>query len=83
MQKSLFGKYLRITMVIVFASFVVLGSVMMISFSEYTKNDKRKILTQSANSMASLTTATLSINAEDDVQNASRWAFLRLFVQTF
>ena len=37
LQKSLFGKYLRVTMVIVLASFIVLGSVMMFVFSQYTK----------------------------------------------
>lgn len=46
MQKSLFGKYLRVTMVIVLASFIVLGSVMMFVFSQYTKSDKRKLLMQ-------------------------------------
>lgn len=44
MQKSLFGKYLRVTMVIVLASFIVLGGVMMFVFSQYAKNDKRKSL---------------------------------------
>ena len=55
MQKSLFGKYLRVTMVIVLASFIVLGSVMMFVFSQYTKSDKRKLLMQNASSMASIT----------------------------
>ena len=76
MQKSLFGKYLRITMIIVFSSFVVLGSVMMIAFSEYTKNDKRKLLTQSANSMASITSAV-------DLTNSNTPQLLGLFVQSF
>ena len=48
MQKSLFGKYMRVTMVIVLASFIVLGSVMMFVFSQYTKSDKRKLLMQNA-----------------------------------
>lgn len=76
MQKSLFGKYLRITMVIVFSSFVVLGSVMMIAFSEYTKNDKRKLLTQSASSMASITAAV-------DIKNSGTPELLGLFIQSF
>lgn len=42
-------------MVIVLASFIVLGSVMMFVFSQYTKSDKRKLLMQNASSMASIT----------------------------
>ena len=57
MQKSLFGKYLRVTMVIVLASFIVLGSVMMFVFSQYTKSDKRKLLMRNASSMASITSS--------------------------
>ena len=76
MQKSLFGKYLRNTMIIVFSSFVVLGSVMMVFFSGYTKNDKRKLLTQSANSMASITSAV-------DITNSGTPQLLGLFVQSF
>lgn len=76
MQRSLFGKYLRVTMVIVLASFIVLGSVMMLAFAQYTKNDKRKLLTQSATSMASITSAV-------DISNTGAPKFLTLFVQSF
>lgn len=76
MQKSLFGKYLRITMFIVFSSFVVLGSVMMIAFSQYTKNDKRKLLTQSAASMA-------TIAASTDLKSVGSSSLLLLFAQSF
>lgn len=76
MQKSLFGKYLRITMVIVFSSFVVLGSVMMLAFTRYTKDDKRKLLTQSATSMASIT-------ASMDISSTGAPQILSLFLQTF
>ena len=76
MQKSLFGKYLRNTMIIVFSSFVVLGSVMMVAFSEYTKNDKRKLLTQSAASMS-------TIMASIPITQDGAPALLSVFVQTF
>ena len=76
MQKSLFGKYLRVTMVIVLASFIVLGSVMMLAFSQYTKNDKRKLLMQNASSMASITSAV-------DITNNGAPDLLKLFVRTF
>ena len=76
MQKSLFGKYLRVTMVIVLASFIVLGSVMMLAFSQYAKNDKRKLLTQSASSMASITSSV-------DITNNGAPELLKIFVRTF
>lgn len=76
MQKSLFAKYLRITMTIVFTSFVVLGCVMMVAFSQYTKTDKRKLLTQSATSMASITSA-VNISSEEAPP------VLTLFAQSF
>lgn len=76
MQKSLFGKYLRVTMVIVLSSFVVLGSVMMAAFSEYTKDDKRKLLTQSATSASQLT-------ASIDLSSSTAPQFLTLFLKNF
>ena len=76
MQKSLFGKYLRVTMVIVFASFIVLGSVMMFVFSQYTKSDKRKLLMQNASSMASITSVV-------DITNNGAPELLKVFVRTF
>ena len=76
MQKSLFGKYLRVTMVIVLASFIVLGSVMMFVFSQYTKSDKRKLLMQNASSMASITSSV-------DITNNGASELLKIFVRTF
>ena len=76
MQKSLFGKYLRVTMVIVLASFIVLGSVMMFVFSQYTKSDKRKLLMQNASSMASITSSV-------DITNNGAPELLKIFVRTF
>lgn len=41
MQKSIFTRYLAITMGIVVLSFIMLGSVMMIFFSQYWRGEKR------------------------------------------
>ena len=41
MQKSIFRRYLAITMGIVVLSFVMLGSVMMIFFSRYWQGRKK------------------------------------------
>ena len=45
-QKSIFTRYLAITMGIVVLSFIMLGTVMMAFFSQYWKNEKRDLLTQ-------------------------------------
>lgn len=52
MQKSLFKKYLFITMGIALASYVVLGSVMMLFFSGNWQNEKKELLTQNATSIS-------------------------------
>ena len=55
MHKSLFKKYLTITMFIVLASYVVLGSVMMLFFSRYWEEEKKNLLTKNATSIAAFT----------------------------
>lgn len=54
MQKSIFKRYLGITMLIVFLSFVMLGGVMMLFFGQYWKQEKRDLLTQNASSIAGM-----------------------------
>ena len=54
MKESIFRRYLSITMVIIFLSFVMLGSVMMLIFSQYWRNEKKALLTQNATSVAAL-----------------------------
>lgn len=54
MQKSIFKRYLSITMIIVILSFVMLGSVMMIFFARYWRQEKRELLTQNASSISGM-----------------------------
>ena len=54
MQKSIFKRYLSITMIIVILSFTMLGSMMMLFFSQYWRNEKKELLTQNASSIAGL-----------------------------
>jgi signal transduction histidine kinase len=63
MQKSLFKKYLVITMAIVFASYIVLGSVMMIFFYNYWRDEKQSLLTKNASSIASFVTQYTEYNS--------------------
>jgi signal transduction histidine kinase len=53
MQKSLFKKYLSVTMAVVLISYVVLGSIMMIFFTKYWEGEKKDLLTTNAGSIAS------------------------------
>ncbi len=54
MQKSIFKRYLSITMIIVVLSFFMLGSVMMLFFTKYWRDEKKSLLTQNATSIASI-----------------------------
>ncbi len=51
-MKSIFKRYLSITMVIVILSFVMLGGVMMLFFSQYWRAEKKELLTKNAASIA-------------------------------
>ena len=64
MQKSIFTRYLSITMAIVVLSFIMLGSVMMVFFSQYWRNEKQELLTQNAKSIADLSSVFLSKTGE-------------------
>ena len=54
MNKSIFRRYLGITMGIILLSFILLGSIMMVIFSQYWRSEKKALLTQNATSVASL-----------------------------
>lgn len=51
-QKTLFKKYLRITLSIVLASFLLLGIVMLVFVSQYWESEKKNLLKKNADSMA-------------------------------
>lgn len=51
-QKTLFKKYLRITLSIVLASFLLLGMVMLVFVSQYWESEKQTLLRKNAEYMA-------------------------------
>lgn len=65
MQKSIFRRYLSITMAIVILSFIMLGSVMMLFFSHYWREEKKELLTKNASSAASLASGFLAQQGEN------------------
>jgi signal transduction histidine kinase len=59
-QKSIFKRYLGITMSIVLLSFVMTGSVLMVFFGQYWRAEKKDLLTQNAGSIAGVARRFLS-----------------------
>ncbi len=77
MQKSIFKRYLTMTMAIVILSFVLLGSVLMLFFSQYWRGEKRELLTQNAQSISSIAGNLLGRN--EDLPDNVMQAFLSSF----
>lgn len=60
LQKSIFRRYLGITMVIILLSFTVLGGMMMTFFGQFWRAEKKELLSQNANSIAETASRFLS-----------------------
>ena len=56
MQRSIFKRYLGITMGIILLSFVMLGSMMLLFFRSYWREEKKDLLTQNAQSISTMAT---------------------------
>jgi signal transduction histidine kinase len=81
MQKSIFTRYLAITMAIVVLSFIMLGSVMMVFFSQYWRDEKKELLTKNANSIADMSSVFLTKTGEDTYELQT--TVLKGFIDTF
>lgn len=81
MQKSIFKRYLCITMAIVIISFIMLGSVMMLFFTSYWRDEKKELLTQNAVSTANLAGAFISQQNEGEYKMSTE--LLRGFISSF
>ena len=81
MQKSIFRRYLAITMGIVVLSFVMLGSVMMIFFSRYWQGEKKDLLLKNAKSIADMSSLFLTRTGEETYQLQT--PVLQGFISTF
>ncbi len=66
MQKSLFIKYLSITMGILLASYAALGGFMMMFFSDYWMDEKKNILTKNAVAVSSLAVGYSTVNQDEE-----------------
>lgn len=68
MQKTIFRRYLIITMAIVVLSFVMLGSVITLFFAKYWQEEKKQLLVQSASVVAQIASYSFE-PAEPDFKN--------------
>ena len=80
-QKSLFTRYLSITMVIVVLSFILLGMVMMLFFGQYWRTEKKELLTKNAKSIAGMSSVFLTRTNEETYQLQT--SVLKGFIDTF
>ena len=81
MQKSIFKRYLSITMAIVILSFIMLGSVMMLFFSRYWRDEKNELLTKNASSIAGMASRFLTEKEADKYELQTE--VLRTFIASF
>ena len=80
-QKSIFTRYLAITMGIVVLSFIMLGTVMMAFFAQYWRGEKKDLLLKNANSIADVSSVFLTKSGEDSYQLETN--VLKGFIATF
>ncbi len=64
-QKTLFKKYLRITLSIVLASFLLLGMVMLVFVSQYWESEKQTLLRKNAEYMSRMAQSAAVYNEEE------------------
>ena len=57
MQKTLFKKYLRVTLAIILISFFLLGLVMLVFIKSYWQDEKQDLLRRNAESIAGIAAA--------------------------
>ena len=65
-QRTLFKKYLRITLAIVLASFLLLGMVMLVFVSYYWESEKRTVLQKNAEYVATMAQSNAIYNASEN-----------------
>ena len=81
MQRSIFKRYLGITMGIILLSFLMLGSVMLFFFRSYWRQEKKELLTTNAASIAGIAGSFLTETGENtyELQTDVLSAFLASF----
>ncbi len=81
MQRSIFKRYLSITMAIIFLSFTMLGTVTLVFFGRYWRQEKKELLTQNATSIAQAASRFLHEKSEGKYELQGE--ALMLFMESF
>ena len=81
MQRSIFKRYLSITMAIILLGFTMLGGVMMVFFGKYWRQEKKGLLTQNAASIAQ--TASRFLQEKSEGKYELRGDTLMPFMESF
>ena len=82
-HKTLFKKYLQVSMSIVLISFLLLGTMLLFFISQYWQNDKNELLRRNAESIAALTQKSLVEDADSGTYYISNRYVLQGFLSTF
>lgn len=82
MQKTIFSRYIRITMMIVIIGFVMLGIVMMLFFSQYLRADKQKVLRRNAEAVVSFTERTYGYSKNTELEFSDMMNMLAVNITT-
>lgn len=81
MHKSIFKRYMAITMSIILMSFVMMGSVLMVFFGQYWQSEKKALLTQNAGTIAGVARRFLSEKAQGKYELQTE--LLKTFISGF
>ncbi|MDO4458746.1 MAG: HAMP domain-containing sensor histidine kinase [Clostridia bacterium] len=81
-QTSLFRKYMTITMCILFASYVVLGSIMMAFMGKFWKDEKAESLTSCASGVSEMISNIVHLTDETGILSAKD-NYLPFFLEKF
>lgn len=79
MQKSIFKRYISITMAIIIASTIILGTIMMVFLTRYWREKMEDVLVQNVKSTAAISTRMISVK-DKGVEGVG---YVEIFLDTF
>ena len=71
MQKTLFKKYLRVSLAIILVSFLLLGVMLIVFMSRYWQDEKRDLLNTNVESIAEFASSKILIGEDSGILQTS------------
>lgn len=68
MQKTIFSRYIRITMCIVVSGFILLGVIMMVFLSKYWLGENQKMLARNTNAVVAIVEKAVSFESKYEIE---------------